>query len=203
MVTAELYIEGGGDNRQQHSKALRIRFRQGWNAFFKSAGLGGRMPKVVRGGGRQQTFERFAIAIAEGHPSIVPLLLVDSETPVKSGHSVWQHLQVRDGWNRPLNAGDDQAFLMVQAMETWFIADRNSLQRYFGAKFNENAFRQWPQLEAVPKATVFDALERATDKGYAKGKVSFALLAQIDPALVEAACPHSKALLDRLRTLLR
>ncbi len=203
MVTAELYIEGGGDNRQQHSKALRVRFRQGWNAFFKSAGLGGRMPKVVRGGGRQQTFERFAIAIAEGHPNIVPLLLVDSEDPVKAGHSVWHHLQVRDGWNRPLNAGDDQAFLMVQAMETWFIADRNSLQRYFGAKFNENAFRQWPQLEAVPKATVFDALERATDKGYAKGKVSFALLAQINPALVEAACPHAKALLDRLRTLLR
>ena len=201
MVTAELYIEGGGDNRQQHSKALRVRFRQGWNAFFKSAGLGGRMPKVVRAGGRQQTFERFAIAVAERHPGIVPLLLVDSEAPVKAGHSVWQHLQVRDGWNQPLNADDDQAFLMVQAMETWFLADRNSLQRYFGAKFNENAFRQWPQLEAVPKATVFDALERATDKGYAKGKVSFELLAQIDPARVEAACPHAKAFMNRLRTL--
>ena len=92
---------------------------------------------------------------------------------------------------------------MVQAMETWFLADRNSLQRYFGAKFKENALRQWPQLEAVPKAMVFDALERATDKGYVKGKVSFELLAQIDPALVEAACPHAKALLDRLRTLVR
>ena len=44
-------------------------------------------------------------------------------------------------------------------------------------------------------------LERATDKGYAKGKVSFELLAQIDPALVEAACPHAKAFLNRLRTL--
>ncbi|MCY3664126.1 MAG: hypothetical protein OXH81_00570 [Gemmatimonadetes bacterium] len=56
-------------------------------------------------------------------------------------------------------------------------------------------------MEAVPKVTVFDALERVTDKGYAKGKVSFELLAQIDPALVEAACPHAKAFLNRLRTL--
>ena len=75
------------------------------------------------------------------------------------------------------------------------------MQRYFGAKFNENALKQWPKLEAVLKATVFDALERTTDKGYAKGKVSFELLAQIDPALVEAACPHAKAFLNRLRTL--
>ena len=49
-------------------------------------------------------------------------------------------------------------------------------------------------------------LERATAncaKHYAKGKVSFELLALVDPVLVEAACPHAKALLDRLRTLLR
>lgn len=90
---------------------------------------------------------------------------------------------------------------MVQVMETWFLADCNSLRRYFGAKFKENALRQWPQLEAVPKATVLDALECATATRYAKGKVSFELLAQIDPARVEAACPHAKALLNRLRTL--
>ena len=194
-----IYIEGGGDNDQN----LERLFRRSWATFFAAAGLQGHQPRVVRGGGRNRTFNLFAKEIKLPDPNRVPFLLVDSENPVAAGHSVWQHLQANDNWNRPLNAGDDQAFLMVQAMETWFIADRNSLQRYFGAKFNENAFRQWPQLEAVPKATVFDALERATNKGYAKGKVSFALLAQIDPALVEAACPHAKALLDRLRTLLR
>ena len=202
MVTAELYIEGGGDNRQRHSKALRVRFRQGWNAFFKSAGLGGRMPKIVPGGGRQQTFERFAIAFAGGGPGIVPLLLVDSEAPVATGQSVWQHL----GWDRPLGAGDDQAFMMVQIMETWFLADRDSLKRYFGTEFRENALKQWPQLEDVSKETVLSTLEHATTNcatRYAKGKVSFELLALVDPALVEAACPHAKALLDRLRTLLR
>ncbi len=91
---------------------------------------------------------------------------------------------------------------MVQVMETWLVADRNALNGYFGALFRENALRQWPHLEEVPKRDVLDALTRATAKcphPYAKGKVSFELLERIDPALVEAACPHARALLDRLR----
>lgn len=38
-----------------------------------------------------------------------------------------------------------------------------------------------------------------TSKRYSKGRVSFELLARIDPGLVEQACPHARALLDRLR----
>ena len=71
-----------------------------------------------------------------------------------------------------------------------------------GAEFRENAIRRWPELEAVPKATVLGTLDRATAacrKRYAEGRVSFELLARIDPARVEAACPHARALLDRLR----
>ena len=71
---------------------------------------------------------------------------------------------------------------MVQVMETWFLADRDALRNCFGAQFAENALRQWPELEAVPKQTVLDALQRATarcQKRYAKGKVSFELLAQV------------------------
>lgn len=196
MVTVVLYIEGGGDNRRQSAQ-----FREGWRKFFAMAGLGGRMPKVVRGGSRKQTFDQFAADIVERRPDVIPLLLVDSEDSVRPAHSVWQHLQARDGWARPTDAGDDDAFLMVQVMETWFLADRDTLRNYFGAQFAENALRQWPELEAVPKQTVFDALDGATQRRYAKGKVSFELLAQVDPTRVEAACPHARALLDRLRSL--
>ena len=195
-MTATLYVEGGGDGR-----SLRARFREGWSGFFKSADLGGSV-KIVRGGGREQTFNRFASAVASGCAGAPVLLLVDSEDPVAPGSSVWQHLHDRDGWTRPGGAGDDQAFLMVQLMETWFLADRDALRRYFGAQFRENAVRQWPALEAVPKATVLETLDRATAacrKRYAKGRVSFELLARIDSARVEAACPHARALLDRLR----
>lgn len=197
MVRATLYIEGGGEGRE-----LGARFREGWNEFFKSADLASKT-KVVRGGGRDKTFDRFVTAIENNRPNVVPILLVDSEDPVAKGHTVWQHLSARDGWQRPSNAGD-QAFLMVQAMETWFLTDRDALRKYFGARFRQNALKKWPDLEAVPKQTALGALERATaacTKHYAKGKVSFELLAHIDPALVATACPHAEALLNRLRQL--
>ena len=186
-MSAVLYIEGGGDNRR-----LAAQFREGWTRFFRRAGFGGRMPRVIRGGSRQQTFERFETHVSESRSDTVPLLLVDSEGQVAAAHSVWQHLQERDGWTQPEDAGDDQAFLMVQVMETWFVADPHALREIFGAQFAENAFRQWPQLEEVFKETVLDALEKATarcSKPYAKGKIAFELLAQIDPGLVEAALP--------------
>ena len=198
MVTATLYIEGGGEG-----KALRARFREGWKEFFNSAGVGGRT-KIVRGGGRRQTFARFATAVSDNSPGTVPFLLVDSEGPVAPRHSVWQHLRARDDWSRPAGAGDKRAFLMVQIMEAWFLADREALRSYFGAGFGEKALRAWPKLEDVPKSTVLEALERATAscrKRYSKGKVSFELLARIDPACVESACPHAGALLDELRAL--
>ena len=196
-MSVRLYIEGGGEGQ-----LLDTLFRQGWTQFFKSAGLTGRMPSVVRGQGRAQTFELFSMAVAHPRGGILPLLLVDSEEPVVEGHSVWQHVERRDGWKRPHGAAADQAFLMVQVMETWFLADRDLLRRYFGGALREIHLRQWPVLEAVPKPTVFDTLEKATagcQRRYAKGKVSYELLGLLNPQKVEAASPHAKELLDRLR----
>ena len=93
---------------------------------------------------------------------------------------------------------------MVQVMETWFLADREALRRYFGEGFRDRAIKHWPILEDVPKSTVLEALESATKecrKPYAKGKTSFELLGEVDPACVAAACPHAEALLQRLRAL--
>ena len=143
-------------------------------------------------------------------PNELPLLLVDSEGRVAPAHSAWQHLKARpgDGWDRPNGASDDQAFLMVQVMETWFIADREALRTFFGNRFKDNAIPAWPNLEAVPKQGVYDALDRATaecgEKRYeegTKGRLSFKLLATISPEKVENASPHARALLDRLRLL--
>ena len=197
-MTATLYIEGGGEG-----KDLRTRFRKGWRTFFDAAGVDDRT-KIVRGGGRQRTYDMFSVAVRDRRNDTLPLLLVDSEGAVQSGHSPWQHLLARDGWNKPDGAGEDQAFLMVQFMETWFLADKDGLRRYFGQRFRERAIRQWPQLEAVPKETVLNALAQATaacGKAYEKGKTSFELLAHIDPARVKAACPHANKLLQRLAAL--
>ena len=197
-MTAALYIEGGGTGR-----SLLARFRQGWCTFFAAAGLAGKV-KIVRGGGRDETFRRFATAIAGERPGTVALLLVDSEGPVAAA-TAWQHLHGQNPrWHRPKGAGDDRMFLMVQAMESWFLADPEALRRYFGDDFDEDALAIRPALEEVPKEEVFEALAHATAPcrtRYAKGRISFALLAEIGPARVEAACPHAAQLLNRLRAL--
>lgn len=199
MVRVKLYIEGGGSGQ-----LLDTLFRQAWKQFFEAAGFAGKMPSIVRGQGREQTFDMFKVAVAQTRQGTLPLMLVDSEGQVAEGHSVWQHLKVSDNWDRPSGATDAQAFLMVQVMETWFLADRELLKTYFGAALRENHLREWPLLEDVPKDSVLDALERATagcEKRYSKGRRSYELLGKLRPARVEQVCPHAKALLDRLRNL--
>ena len=199
MVSAQIFIEGGGDG-QLHERS----FRKAWSEFFRSAGLSGRMPAVVRGGGRKQTYDKFAHAVRKPKASKLPVLLVDSEERVTDGDTVWQHLQNRDCWPCPESARDDQAFLMVVTMETWFLADRELLQEHFGLELVESHFKKWPVLENLSKETVLNALRAATvrcSSPYEKGKVSFDLLAKLNPGRVEIACPHAKELLDRLRNL--
>ena len=194
---ARIFIEGGGSGKVSD----RI-FKEAWTRFFAAAGLTSRMPKIVRGEGRTATFRKFRTARPRANELL--LLLVDSEGPVASGHSAWQHLRHQDNWEQPPGADDDSAYLMVQVMETWFLADRDTLREFFRNSLNENYFRQWPDLEAVPKDTVIDALERATadcQKPYRKGKVSFELLGQVDPQRVAEACPHAGQLLNYLHGL--
>jgi hypothetical protein len=198
-VKVKIYAEGGGEGQLYDTL-----FRQGWSEFFRIAGLEGLMPSVVRGKGRGRTFDLFQTAVMSRKPHELPLLLVDSEAEVRTGHTVWQHLKVRDDWDKPEGAGDNQAFLMVQVMETWFLADREMLRNYFGPALRENHLHQWPVLENVPKENVFEALEMATagcGKRYSKGKVSYEMLARLNPTRVENSCPHAKLLLDRLRGL--
>jgi len=84
--------------------------------------------------------------------------------------------------------------------QEWALRVRDS--SHFGG--DTGATPQWPVLEAVSKSAVFTALNQATancTKPYAKGKVSYELLSKLKPALVEAACPRAKTLLDKLRNL--
>jgi len=199
-VRIKLYIEGGGDSALQDTL-----FREGWQAFFQNAGLAGRMPRTFRGSGRESTFDAYQTAVRQKKPDELPLLLVDSENLIADGNSEWAHLKEQDGWVKPEGAGDEDAFLMVCCMETWFLADREALRKFFHECWRDNAVPQWPDLEAVPKATIFEKLALATagcgKKSYAKGKLSFEILKVIDPKIVEAKCPGAKRLLYRMRSL--
>ncbi len=198
LVRATVYVEGGGNTR-----ALRQACREGFSSFFRKAGLNERMPKVVACGSRTQAYNKFRAAISQRSPDFI-VLLVDSEGPVKAD-TPWVHLRERegDGWERPAAASDRNAHLMVQVMESWFLADRECLMRYFGNGFNGSALPA-PQrpIEDVAKADVERALRdsaKPSRKGrYTKGRDSFALLRLLDAAKVIEASPHARRLIDAI-----
>jgi len=197
-VKIKLYIEGGGDSALQDTL-----FREGWQTFFQKAGLGGRMPKTFRGSSRNDTFDAYKTAVRVKKSDELPIMLVDSENLVSTGRNEWAHLKECDGWEQPLNSSDDDVFMMVCCMETWFLADLEALKKFFHDCWRDNALPQWPNLEAIPKETIFEKLALATAdcgrKAYSKGKRSFEILKVIDPKIIEAKCPGAKRLLERLR----
>jgi hypothetical protein len=81
----------------------------------------GREIRVQACGGRKQAFDKFVTALQLD--TTTPILLVDAEAPVADIEDPWAHLKTRDGWAMPAGTDDDHAFLMVQAMETWLLAD--------------------------------------------------------------------------------
>ena len=196
-MSIKIYIEGGGEG-----KDLDSRFREAWSKFFKAAGLSGQMPRPVRGKGRLNTHDLFVTAFNARKKDELPLLLLDSEEALQDGHTVWQHLKVRDQMEKPSQATEEHAYLMVQVMETWLLADTDALRRYFGSKCKIEKIPAWANLEAIDKKRIFDTLQQVTAdcgvKVYAKGKVSFELLGTISPEKVKEKCPQAKRLLDFL-----
>ena len=185
MVTTTLYVEGGGD-----SGALRRACRKGFRKFIEKAGLIGTMPKIVACGSRSNAYHSFCIAHASGTGPA--MLLVDAEALVTAS-GPWQHLKDRDGWDRPDAASDDQCHLMVQAMESWFLADKEALQSFYHQSFRPQDLPQNPTIENIPKQDVFNGLSQATrnTRSYKKGADSFEILEKLDPAKVRNASHYA------------
>lgn len=178
-MKVKIYVEGGGD-----SKALRIRCREGFHKLLERAGFAGRMPAITSCGGRLSAFDDFRTAVGCSAAGTYPLLLVDSESGVSK--EPWDHLKDQDNWDKPDDAEDDQAHLMVQCMETWIAADQEAVKNFFGQYLLEKALPPTDDLENRSKDDVQTALKNATkncgrDRMYEKGKRSFELLGQLDP----------------------
>jgi hypothetical protein len=200
-----LYVEGGGSG--SHSGSLQAALRQGFSDFFGKTALGKhRRPRVVACGGREQAFDRFKTALAQGENA---LLLVDSEDPVAqaaipgadmAAWLPWAHLKQQAGWSKPDHAHEHDAHLMVQCMESWLLCDVHALQDFYGKAFKDAELK--PASEMLAKRELFGCLEKATEntqKGrYNRGSHSFRLLALIDPAKVQQQLPWARRLLDEL-----
>ena len=181
MVTTRIYVEGGGS-----SKTLNTACRRGFVKFIENAGLAGNMPKIVACGSRNDTYQSFRKAVSGGNGTA--MLLVDSEGPVTED-GPWQHLKSTDGWDLPNAVTDDQCHLMVQVMESWFLADRDALQSFYGQGFRPQDLPQNPEIERIPKQDVLTGLSQATrnTKSYKKGADSFQILERLAPDKIRNA----------------
>ena len=203
-MSARVYVEGGGNNNRK----LTARCREAFSEFFRKAGLSGRMPSIIAGGGRKQTYDDFCVALRDPKNDAFTILLVDSEEPVAEGAGPWRHLRNRrdDRWNRPAEATDEHAHLMVQCMEAWFLADRQTVSRFFGNGFRLSALPGRTDIEQIPKRDLLrglqDAARNCRKRGYDKGRDSFRILAELDPERVTAASPHARRLVETLRAKL-
>ena len=190
-------MEGGG-NKGNGRTALR----QGMDAFLDPLKEAARAKeihwKLICCGSRNEAFRGFRNALRNGDDGIV-VLLVDSEGLVQGAPRA--HLHARDRWE--LTGVEDTAVhLMVQTMETWIVADMDTLSGYYGQRFNQRALPRATDLERVGKQDIENSLQRATErtqKGrYRKIAHASDLLKQIDPDTVQARCRHCRRLFDEL-----
>lgn len=200
-MAVTVFVEGGGDSKEQHT-----RFRKNFQTLLTKAGLAGKKPRVAVCGGRSRAYRHF-----KNYENGYGILLVDSESPVTST-SPWEHLKNRpsDQWERPANATDEQCHLMVQCMEAWFIADKDTLKIYYGSSFKEDKLPQRANIAEVPKTSIFDGLKNATKdctpKGSynedSKGVHSAELLGLIDPSKARNKCMWAERFFSRLTTVM-
>ena len=195
-MSTKIYVEGGGNQ----DRTIRL-CRQGFTQYFSKIAPGNR-PRVVPAGSRKEAYDDFCTALRSGGDGYqLIILLVDSEDPVPAGFTAWRHLKERkaDGWDKPLGAGDEQAHLMVQCMESWFMADRNALSEFYGQGFLVDSLPARTDIEAIGKIDLNKKLEHATKSTQTKGKYhkvnhGFALLGLINPHKVAEASRHAAAL---------
>jgi len=196
-VSVKIYVEGGGP--YQETKAdLRI----GFGKLFEKIVPPGKLPRVLPCGGRDQAFKSFRSAVTESRPGDRFLLIVDSEDPVPPGVGVWAHLKQRDKWDCPAGADETSAHLMVQCMESWFLADPQILVTFYGDGFQATALPGRPNIEEISKADVEEALKQATrrtqKKEYHKIKHASKILGELDPQLLRGKSRHFDRLCETI-----
>jgi len=196
-VSVRVYVEGGGDYK--HSDTATD-CRRGFSQLFEKLVLPARRLSVIACGSRRQTFRDFCKAMHQESGDFV-ILLVDSEGPV-AAQDAWAHLHTRDGWQPPAGTIEDQAHLMVQCMEAWFLADREALATFYGPGFLAGSLPGQQNIEQIPKRSLLPILKHAskhTSKGsYHKTRHGFTILAEIDPQRLRHASSYAGRLFDVL-----
>lgn len=196
MKEIRIYIEGGGD---ANSKA---RMREAFSKFLAGPRDAARQRRaswtLILCGSRDDTFKAFQQGI-KNYPNAGVFMLVDAEQAVAG--SPREHLDAREPWDLS-SATDEQCQLMAQVMESWFLADPQALERYYGQHFGKKQIPTRENVEEIDKPAVFAALKAATGKTqkreYHKTLHAPAILESLDPERVRARAPHCARLFNTL-----
>jgi hypothetical protein len=195
-VTVRIYLEGGG-----HSKELHTRCQKAFHELLKSCGFAKRMPKLVACGSRFEAYDRFRTAQQKGRLGDLVFLWIDSEDPMADIAATWTHLKERDNWVKPQGATDDQVLMMTTCMETWIVADRQTLREHYGQHLRDSGLPTIANLELRTRDFVQEALKTATAEcanRYEKGKRSFQIFARLNPDALKAYLPSFERAMEIL-----
>ena len=204
MSAVEIYMEGGGTGKGAAD------LRRGINEFLGELNAAVRSKgwhwNLVLCGSRHEAYDTFNRARDRARESEIIVLLVDAEAPVKASTTV-EHLQTQEDGLDFTGVPVEHVHLMVTTMETWIIADRTALKKYYGQGFHEKSLPLHENLEEVSKKAVADALDRATTKTKTKGryhKIRHAsqLFELIDPGEVRRRCRHCELFFSTLGAVL-
>lgn len=190
-----IYIEG---DTKQKGKFNTISLREGFNHFFLELIVKARAKNIVLRlimcGSKYETFKDFLNAAKSYENSFVCFLL-DSDAPVDN-QTAKAFLQTQNPLWHLQTVEENQCDLMIQIMESWFLADKEKLGEFYGQGFNQNTLPKNANVENVLKADVENGLANATrntQKGeYHKTRHGAEILKLINPKKVRDAAPHCK-----------
>ena len=192
MVRVVLYVEGGGDRREQQA-----RLREGFTQLLLKMGFKGHLPTIIACGGRQDAFKKFSTHLKANLPGR-PILLVDSESPLATSsihaNDPWAHVRLHDNFTSPSGARPDQICYMATSMETWVVADRAALQNKFPDCLDVSRLPSLHDLERQDRKVIFKKLADATGKckngGYHKGRSALGIIALLSPDSLRQHLPE-------------
>ncbi len=196
-VVVRVYLEGGDHLRESFGvffTELREAAREG------RAGL-----RLVAGGATP--VQDFFTALRK-HPNDHVVLLIDCEGPADDCTVAKLRTKFRSIWKPPSNVqvDADRVFRMTQIMESWFLADRATLQDYYGRSFQESALPGHANPEQAPKADVLARLKEATRRtrkgAYKKGSHAAEILRRLNPSLVQAKAAECERIFKTLTRVL-
>ncbi len=203
MKILKVYVEGGGS-----TQFTRDPLRDGFDIFYHDLKLlaynNDCELTFIPCGGKTETIRDFKKSLKSNNDAI-KVLLVDSDIPVTQQPK--KHLII----DNP-EITNDQCHLMVQIMESWFLADLNALRGFYKDELYDeelNKYQDVMNVENIDKKDIKRVLINATKVTsfgdyWVYGKIRHAseILKRLDTNIVRRKAAHCDRLFKTLETLI-